>query len=239
MRRRPQIAQKSAVPGFSRVSKIWNECDHIRTAGGTIFLFFARYCPRRENNFIRSGRLCTEHGPCRQQQARRRRPVSHSAGHRRDSWAVAAAVAVHRPRRRGHLPARSLVTRDAVRSQRRGNAPLSSASGTVMSAAPIPKTAPFADDEIEVLNRVVGPATPVQRAWLAGFLAGLDAASGEAVAQPAAARAAGRAADDPVRDRVRQFRKARGRCCEIRAQDRAEADARRHGGSRYRDRLPA
>jgi sulfite reductase (NADPH) flavoprotein alpha-component len=45
-----------------------------------------------------------------------------------------------------------------------------------MSAAPIPKTAPFADDEIESLNRVVGPATAVQRAWLAGFLAGLDAA---------------------------------------------------------------
>ena len=43
-----------------------------------------------------------------------------------------------------------------------------------MSAAPIPKTAPFADDEIDVLNRVVGPATAVQRAWLAGFLAGLD-----------------------------------------------------------------
>jgi sulfite reductase (NADPH) flavoprotein alpha-component len=46
-----------------------------------------------------------------------------------------------------------------------------------MSAAPIPKTAPFADDEIESLNRVVGTATPVQRAWLAGFLAGLDAAN--------------------------------------------------------------
>jgi sulfite reductase (NADPH) flavoprotein alpha-component len=42
----------------------------------------------------------------------------------------------------------------------------------------IPKTAPFAEDEIELLNRVVSPATPVQRAWLAGFLAGLDAASG-------------------------------------------------------------
>ena len=41
-----------------------------------------------------------------------------------------------------------------------------------MSASPIPKTAPFADDEIDSLNRVVGPATPVQRAWLAGFLAG-------------------------------------------------------------------
>jgi sulfite reductase (NADPH) flavoprotein alpha-component len=47
-----------------------------------------------------------------------------------------------------------------------------------MSVAPIPKTAPFADDEIESLNRVVGPATPVQRAWLAGFLAGLDAQHG-------------------------------------------------------------
>jgi sulfite reductase (NADPH) flavoprotein alpha-component len=54
-----------------------------------------------------------------------------------------------------------------------------------MSAAPIPKTAPFADDEIESLNRVVGPATAVQRAWLAGFLAGLDA-SGAALPQPAA-----------------------------------------------------
>jgi sulfite reductase (NADPH) flavoprotein alpha-component len=58
-----------------------------------------------------------------------------------------------------------------------------------MSAAPIPKTAPFADDEIEILNRVVGPATPIQRAWLAGFLAGFDASAGEGVstAVPAAA----------------------------------------------------
>jgi len=54
-----------------------------------------------------------------------------------------------------------------------------------MSAAPIPKTAPFADDEIESLNRVVGPATAVQRAWLAGFLAGLDA-SGTPQPLPAA-----------------------------------------------------
>jgi len=46
--------------------------------------------------------------------------------------------------------------------------------------SPIPKTAPFAHDEIEVLNRVVGPATPIQRAWLAGFLAGFDAQSGVA-----------------------------------------------------------
>jgi sulfite reductase (NADPH) flavoprotein alpha-component len=46
--------------------------------------------------------------------------------------------------------------------------------------SPIPKTAPFADDEIEILNQVVGPATPIQRAWLAGFLAGLDAQAGDA-----------------------------------------------------------
>ena len=55
-----------------------------------------------------------------------------------------------------------------------------------MTASPIPKTAPFADDEIDSLNRVVGSATAVQRAWLAGFLAGLDAAASETVAQPAA-----------------------------------------------------
>jgi sulfite reductase (NADPH) flavoprotein alpha-component len=54
-----------------------------------------------------------------------------------------------------------------------------------MTTSPIPKTAPFAEDEIEILNRVVGPANQVQRAWLAGFLAGLDASS--AASQPAAA----------------------------------------------------
>jgi sulfite reductase (NADPH) flavoprotein alpha-component len=46
-----------------------------------------------------------------------------------------------------------------------------------MSSWPIPSTAPFAPEDIESLNRVFGPATPVQRAWLAGFLAGLDAAA--------------------------------------------------------------
>src|SRR5262249_54496147 len=58
--------------------------------------------------------------------------------------------------------------------------------------SPIPKTAPFAEEEIDLLNRVVGPANANQRAWLAGFLAGLDAAAAGAVApQPAApARAA-------------------------------------------------
>src|SRR3954469_6938853 len=58
--------------------------------------------------------------------------------------------------------------------------------GNAMSA--IPKTAPFADDEIEALNRVVAPATPIQRAWLAGFLAGLDPQAGDVGAiAPAAA----------------------------------------------------
>ena len=52
--------------------------------------------------------------------------------------------------------------------------------------SPIPKTAPFADEEIDLLNRVVGPATAVQRAWLAGFLAGLDASHLGAAPQPSA-----------------------------------------------------
>ena len=47
-----------------------------------------------------------------------------------------------------------------------------------MEMSPIPKTAPFAEEEIDLLNRVVGTASPIQRAWLAGFLEGLDASSG-------------------------------------------------------------
>ena len=50
--------------------------------------------------------------------------------------------------------------------------------------ATIPKTAPFAEEDIDLLNRVVGPANAIQRAWLAGFLAGVESASGQA--QPAA-----------------------------------------------------
>jgi len=52
--------------------------------------------------------------------------------------------------------------------------------------SPIPKTAPFAEEEITLLNHVVGPASQVQRAWLAGFLAGLDASQTGGVALPAA-----------------------------------------------------
>ena len=51
-------------------------------------------------------------------------------------------------------------------------------------SSPFPNTAPFAEEEIEILNRVVGPASPTLRAWLAGFLAGMDAAT--TAPQPAA-----------------------------------------------------
>ncbi|HEY8564494.1 MAG TPA: flavodoxin domain-containing protein [Beijerinckiaceae bacterium] len=49
----------------------------------------------------------------------------------------------------------------------------------------LPLTAPFAEDERASLDRVLGGANAVQRAWLAGFLAGVDASAGQ-VAQPAA-----------------------------------------------------
>ncbi len=52
--------------------------------------------------------------------------------------------------------------------------------------AAIPKTAPFSEEEVDLLNRVMGPASPIQRAWLAGFLAGVESVSGGAeVAHPA------------------------------------------------------
>ncbi|VUD73253.1 Sulfite reductase [NADPH] flavoprotein alpha-component [Methylobacterium symbioticum] len=50
----------------------------------------------------------------------------------------------------------------------------------------LPRTAPFADSERASLDAVLGTATPIQRAWLAGFLAGLDAAGGQPAAVPAA-----------------------------------------------------
>ena len=50
----------------------------------------------------------------------------------------------------------------------------------------LPRTAPFGDGERASLDAVLGAATPVQRAWLAGFLAGLDAAGGQPAAAPAA-----------------------------------------------------
>jgi sulfite reductase (NADPH) flavoprotein alpha-component len=50
--------------------------------------------------------------------------------------------------------------------------------------ATIPKTAPFSEEDVETLNRVVGPASAIQRAWLAGFLAGVESVSG--AVQPSA-----------------------------------------------------
>ena len=57
---------------------------------------------------------------------------------------------------------------------------------TMSRQALLPRTAPFGDQERAHLDAALGTATPIQRAWLTGFLAGLDAAAG----QPAAAAAA-------------------------------------------------
>ncbi len=54
--------------------------------------------------------------------------------------------------------------------------------------AAIPATAPFSPEDVEALNRVVGPATAVQRAWLAGFFAGVEQSAG--AARPPSAHAA-------------------------------------------------
>ncbi|MDE8348670.1 MAG: flavodoxin domain-containing protein [Acidocella sp.] len=40
----------------------------------------------------------------------------------------------------------------------------------------VPNSAPFAPEQIQALNNVIGNVSLVQRAWLSGFLAGLDAA---------------------------------------------------------------
>ncbi len=56
--------------------------------------------------------------------------------------------------------------------------------------ATIPKTAPFSEEDVALLNRVVGPASPIQRAWLAGFLAGVELVGGQTLPAPAAKTAA-------------------------------------------------
>ena len=50
----------------------------------------------------------------------------------------------------------------------------------------LPNTAPFAEEHIAALNRVISVTTPEQRAWLSGYLAGLQAAGGSHAAVPAA-----------------------------------------------------
>ena len=57
------------------------------------------------------------------------------------------------------------------------------------TASLLPKTAPFAEDQIAALNTVIGAASAEQRAWLSGFLAGVQAANdprAAAAATPAA-----------------------------------------------------
>jgi sulfite reductase (NADPH) flavoprotein alpha-component len=54
------------------------------------------------------------------------------------------------------------------------------------SPALLPNTAPFGDDERAQLDRVLAPASAIQRAWLAGFLAGLDASASSPAAAPRA-----------------------------------------------------
>ena len=58
-----------------------------------------------------------------------------------------------------------------------------------MTAKPLlPRNAPFAPEDIEILNSVVARTTPQQRSWLAGFFAGFEAAQqGGAQLQPVAA----------------------------------------------------
>src|SRR5690242_16987883 len=67
-----------------------------------------------------------------------------------------------------------------------GQGPARGHASMASQLSPIPRTAPFAEEEIETLKRVVGSANPIQRAWLAGFLAGLDAQTGHARPEPAA-----------------------------------------------------
>ena len=85
--------------------------------------------------------------------------------------------------------------------------------------AAIPKTAPFSEEDVALLNRVVGPASAVQRAWLAGFLAGVE--FGHRRGAAGGAGEAGRTADHRVRERKRQFGKARRRRGQAGAQDSA------------------
>src|ERR1700712_324459 len=56
-----------------------------------------------------------------------------------------------------------------------------------MQTAPVlPNTAPFPEEQIAALNRVISVTTAEQRAWLSGYLAGLQAANDPGAAAPAA-----------------------------------------------------
>ena len=56
-----------------------------------------------------------------------------------------------------------------------------------MQTAPVlPSTAPFPEEQIAALNRVISVTTAEQRAWLSGYLAGLQAANDPQAVLPAA-----------------------------------------------------
>ena len=56
-----------------------------------------------------------------------------------------------------------------------------------MQTAPLlPSTAPFQEEQIAALNRVISVTTAEQRAWLSGYLAGLQAANDPQAATPSA-----------------------------------------------------
>ena len=69
---------------------------------------------------------------------------------------------------------------------------------TMSKTALLPRTAPFGDQERAHLDAALGSATPIQRAWLTGFLAGLDAAAGQPAAAAAAAPVAPPKAAEPL-----------------------------------------
>src|SRR5260370_36160789 len=77
----------------------------------------------------------------------------------------------HRCRR---FAAHPVVSENDAGHHSRGAAPVRGLGTRPMPASLsiIPKSAPFPEDEIDLLNRVVGSASPTQRAWLSGFLAG-------------------------------------------------------------------
>ena len=54
-------------------------------------------------------------------------------------------------------------------------------------SATLPRSAPFAPEEIAALDKVIGRSSSLQRSWLAGFLAGLDAAEGRTATEAAPA----------------------------------------------------
>jgi sulfite reductase (NADPH) flavoprotein alpha-component len=61
------------------------------------------------------------------------------------------------------------------------------ARGILMQTAPVlPSTAPFHEEQIAALNRVISVTTAEQRAWLSGYLAGLQAANDPQTLSPAA-----------------------------------------------------